>query len=320
MDLEKIEDLSQLRQIEAESTSLKDLRLEIQLKFLEAFKNIKDCEKGKARGKGFGNSLILNRKRSGKVYTVAESKFSQLAKTFGVDFVHEHHITVRDTLSQKHHYKLDFFSPEHRIAVEISPSFHFSYKIVAIRDKIRKKALKRHGIKTFTVKATKNNDINAKYARKVLRLLKQSGISPECLEYWLNEAELLNSGNIALGLNETKEAQKLPEFKICPIPRGVYANSPDWWHHCGFGLRDGLYTEKGVFYLPNFSDKGKDWVESWEYRLNSSDSQNGAFKRFIQSIIHESLHYALFAEIGENSALFDNIDKKNEEEYEISAI
>jgi hypothetical protein len=139
------------------------------------------------------------------------------------------------------------------------------------------------------------------------------------LEYWLNEAELLNSGNIALGLDETKEAQKLPEFKICPIPRGVYANSEDWWHHCGFGLRDGLYTEKGVFYLPNFSDKGKDWVESWEYRLNSSDSQNGAFKRFIQSIIHESLHFALFAEIGENSAQFDNIDKKNEE-YIISSI
>jgi len=319
MDLEKIEDLSQLRQIEAESVGLKDLRLETQLKFLIALKDVNDCEKGHARGLGFGNSWILNRNRSSKVYTVAESKFRQLAESFEIrQYCHELPIKTKNSHDLSLHcYKLDFFFPKCRIAVEISPDFHFSYKHVFIRDKLRKKALKKHGITTYTVKSNKFNEINVKYARKILHLIKAAHTSPECLEYWLNEAELLNNGNIAAG---TEEPQKQPEFKIRPIPR-LDSNNPEKpWRSFGFGLVDGLYSEKGVWYLPNYSDGGKNAVESLEYRINSSDSQNGSFKWVVKSLIHESLHSTLFDEIGEKSAQLDNIDKTEDGYYIISEI
>ena len=316
MDLEIYDELSLICQIEPKSLTLKELSLEKQLKFLEAFKNRKDCEKGHARGKGFGNSWILNQKRLKSVYTVAESKFKAIADSFELNNVHELRFKAKDSENRTHCYKLDFYFPKCKIAVEISPDFHFSYKIVVIRDKIRKHALNKHGIKVFTVKANKFNEIDVKYARKILRLIKEARISPECLDYWLNEAELL-SHNVACG---TKEPQKLPEFAINPIPR-LDSNNPDKpWENFAFGVRDGLYTEKGVTYLPNYSASGKNEVESLEYRINSSDSANGSFKWVIQSIIHESLHSALFDEIGENCASLDNIDKTEDGRYKISAI
>jgi len=204
MDLEIYQELSRFDQIDEESMRLSDLPLEKQLKFLVSLKNYHDCEKGRAKGKGFANSHILNPSRKNNVYTQAESKFKALIEAFELNSLHEWCIPIKDSENKSHFYKLDFYFPESKIAVEISPDFHFSYKPVFIRDKIRKLALnKKFGIAVYTVKAGKNNEIDVKYARNVLRIIKAAQTSPETLEYYLKEQELLNSGNIACGLNET---------------------------------------------------------------------------------------------------------------------
>ena len=211
MDLEIFEDLARLDQIETESVSLKELSLEKQLKFLMSLKNFKDCEKGRAKGKGFGNSLIKNAGREKDVYTVAELKFKAISDSFELNHLHEWCIPIKDAENQLHRYKLDFYYPESKIAVEISPNFHFSYKPVFIRDKIRKKALNsKFGIKVFTVKAAKNNEIDVKYARNVLRIIKATQTSPETLEYWLQEQDLINGTGIAAGTtNKTQFKPKI---------------------------------------------------------------------------------------------------------------
>jgi hypothetical protein len=200
MELELSVILGRLDQIEQKSVSLNDLSLEKQLKFLTSLKNLKDCEKKPVKGKGFSNSLVKNQKRSKDVYTVAEAKFKAISDSFELNHLHEWCIPVKDAELQLHNYKLDFYYPESKIAVEISPNFHFSYKPVFIRDKIRKKALnQKFGIKVFTVKANQFNEIDVKYARNILRIIKAAQTSPETLEYWFSGGELLNQGGIAGG-------------------------------------------------------------------------------------------------------------------------
>lgn len=212
MELELSVILGELEQIEANSVSLNDLSLEKQLKFLTltSFKKCRDCEKGKAKGKGFANHLVHNPKRQKDVYTDAELKFKAISDSFELNHLHEWCVSIKDSENKAHFYKLDFYYPESKIAVEISPDFHFSYKPVFIRDKIRKKALnQKFGIKVFTVKVGKFNGIDIKYARKVLRFIKAAQTSPETLEYWFNGGELLNNQGIAGG--QPNKAQIKPK-------------------------------------------------------------------------------------------------------------
>ena len=102
-------------------------------------------------------------------------------------------------------------------------------------------------------------------------------------------------------------------FKIQPIPR-LLANGDQFWHCFAIGVRDGLYHEKGVWYLPNFSDVN---IEPIKYRINEDESR---FRRLIESLIHESLHFELLSEIGDKTTQLDNIDKDNDENYIISKI
>lgn len=210
MDLEIYQELSRFDQIDDESCRISDLPLEKQLKLLTVTKNLKDCEKGRAKGKGFANSHVLNPARKNNVYTVAESKFKAISDSFELKHLHEWQISVKDSENKSHFYKLDFYYPDSKIAVEISPDFHFSYKPVFIRDKIRKLALnKKFGIAVYTVKATKNNEIDVKYARNVLRIIKAAQISPETLSWYINEQELINGTGIAGGL--PNKAQNKPK-------------------------------------------------------------------------------------------------------------
>lgn len=105
-------------------------------------------------------------------------------------------------------------------------------------------------------------------------------------------------------------------FKIQLIPRR-FANGDQFWHCFGIGIRDGLYHEKGVWYLPNFEDKGEDYVKALKYRINTDEL---AFRWVLESQTHESLHFELLSEIGEESAKLDNIDKDKDGNYIISRI
>lgn len=112
----------------------------------------------------------------------------------------------------------------------------------------------------------------------------------------------------------------MTEFKFFPIPLVYSYNKPHYWLAFGFGLQDGLYEEKGVWYLPNYTNEPQNRVEKLKYDINSSDSQNGAFLWVLESLVHESLHSVLFDEIGLNSRLLDNIDKDGNGNYKISQI
>jgi hypothetical protein len=311
------QELGFISQIEPETTSLEDLPLEKQLKLLTALKDMKDCEKGKAKKAGFGNSLNPNHKRDSKVYTTAENNFKAIADRFGLNYLHEWQIKAKDSELGLHCYKIDFYFPDFKIAVEINPEFHYSYKPVFIRDKIRKIALKKFGIKTYAIKSDAKNRILTNRAKFVLNLIEDAGISHETLKYWLSGLDFANEGTgIAYGVNED---QNELEFDFQPIKGGIYANQTDNQTHFGFGLEDGLYSRKGVYYLPNFKNAGKNAVESYKYRLESSDFANGAFKTLIQSLAHETVHKALFDIIGTKSVAFDEIDKTADGNYIISS-
>ncbi len=72
--LEICQELSLIDDLEPNPTRLCDLSLEKQIRLLETFKSWKDIEKGKAKGRGFGNAQILNPKRDSDIYTKAEGK------------------------------------------------------------------------------------------------------------------------------------------------------------------------------------------------------------------------------------------------------
>lgn len=184
--------LANLPQIDSSEFVLTDLSLESQLGFLECLKPLKDIEKGKCRGHGFSNSINRNAGRKRNAFTNAEKQFADICASQDLYYVHEHRFNAKDGKNRLHHYKLDFLFPDSRINVEISPDFHWTYKIVAIRDVLKKRALKRAGIRTFVVrvffrsrKGQCSGRIDVSYARKIVRIIKQSQTSPESLNYWL---------------------------------------------------------------------------------------------------------------------------------------
>jgi very-short-patch-repair endonuclease len=184
--------LFDLANMEPSSLNLDDLELESQISLLEAFKSWKDCEKGRSKAKGFANAAALNAKRDPHVFTDAEAKAAQIFDSFNVSYEHEVKIQLKDSRNRLHCYKLDFFFPESRIDVEISPDFHKSYKLVAKRDVLRKRLLKRAGIRVLTIPVhvkSRNGrqmsipDVNR--TRKVARIVKEAQKSRSCLTYYV---------------------------------------------------------------------------------------------------------------------------------------
>lgn len=115
-------------------------------------------------------------------------------------------------------------------------------------------------------------------------------------------------------LNNSENSQKLElKFEFQPIPR-LFINGVKNWHCFGIGTRNSLYYEKGVWYIPNFSDID---IKPIEESINKDDLR---FNRLIESVIHESVHYELLSEIDEKTVLFDNIDKDKDGNYIISRI
>jgi hypothetical protein len=103
--------------------------------------------------KGF-SANFHNWNRNKDNYSIAENLFrEQLELNDLTDYLHEYAIQVKDALLKSHNYHLDFYFPSIKLAIEISPLFHFKYETVAVRDKIRTALLKRkHGIKTIVIK------------------------------------------------------------------------------------------------------------------------------------------------------------------------
>lgn len=98
-----------------------------------------------------------NYKRSSKQYSEAEQLFKDALNLAGLkenlDYFHEHKVKVRDVHNRIHVYHLDFYFPSLKICVEINPMFHYTYEVVAIRDKLRASLLKRKlNIKTLDLK------------------------------------------------------------------------------------------------------------------------------------------------------------------------
>lgn len=194
-ELELYEILSKIDNLETETDiALKDLRLEIQNQFLEFFKNLRtaniivDCEKQKPRASGFSNHK-QSRTRDPKIYTIAESKLKELADSYGLHYVHELRIKVKDYFNRLHTYKLDFYFPASKINVEINPLFHKTYLLVNTRDRLRKKLLKKLGIKSYAIDAYcgKNpleTTIDKNRARKILSLISKTQTSRETLSYY----------------------------------------------------------------------------------------------------------------------------------------
>jgi hypothetical protein len=134
--------------------------------------------------KGF-SANFHNCGRNSEHYSIAENLFREQLELNGINtYLHEHKVTVRDALFNAHIYHLDFYIPDIKLAIEISPLFHFTYKSVAIRDKLRESLLKRkHGINTVVVKVhfrtrkgimeTYINPVDSKKAINKIRKLSQ---------------------------------------------------------------------------------------------------------------------------------------------------
>lgn len=184
-----------LTQIEEPEIGLFDLALETQVQYLEYMKRHKNIEHGKARGRGFGNCWKLNSKRHPKVFTFLESEFHNLAKDFDLELNHEVRIKVNDKFNRSHIFKLDFFEPTSRIDIEVSPNWHKNYLLVVKRDALRRRLLKRVGIRSLTVPVIyKCNHGHIDYirARRIIKIIKSAIVSPNSLDYYTNN----------LGVNE----------------------------------------------------------------------------------------------------------------------
>jgi hypothetical protein len=193
-ELEIFPILAMLPNIEPDCLKLEDLALETQIRLLEAFKSIKDCEKGKIRGRGFSNASKINAGRNPSVFTDAELKAKEIFDSFELSYVHEARISLKDAQNRPHHFKLDFLFPDCRIDLEISPEFHKTYKLVVKRDLLRERLLKKAGIRQMTISAPckKLNgtvkclpDVNE--LRNFARMVKAAQKSPECLTYYLKD-------------------------------------------------------------------------------------------------------------------------------------
>lgn len=177
-----------LTQLENIDIGLFDLTLESQVQYLEYMKRHKDIERGKAKGKGFGNCWKLNSKRNPKVFTYLESEFDNLAKDFDLELNHEVRIRVKDKFNRWHIFKLDFFDPITRINIEVSPNWHKSYLLVVRRDALRKRLLKKIGIRMLTVPVIqkgKYGHINFIRAKRIIKTVLLAKISPNSLSFYI---------------------------------------------------------------------------------------------------------------------------------------
>jgi hypothetical protein len=182
------EALQKLFNIEEYTIGLYDLKLEHQVQLLEYFKRFKDIEKGKVRGHGFGNCWKLNQKRSPKVFTHLETQFKSLAEDFDLMLEHEVRIKIKDKLNKQHIFKLDFLDPLTRINVELSPQWHKKYLVVERRDALRRRLLKRVGIRSLTVFACQKGDrsvMDYVRAKRVIKIIQNARISPNCLNFYI---------------------------------------------------------------------------------------------------------------------------------------
>jgi hypothetical protein len=182
-----------LTQIEEPCEGLFDLILESQVQFLEYMKRYKDIERGKTKGRGFGNCWKLNSKRHPHVFTFLESEFHNLAKDFNLELNHEVRIKVNDRLNRSHLFKLDFLDPITRIDIEISPNWHKNYLLVVRRDALRRRLLKRVGIRSLTVPVTykgKHGHIDYIRARRIIKIIKSATVSPNSLDYYTTNKEV----------------------------------------------------------------------------------------------------------------------------------
>lgn len=182
-----------LTQIEKPEIGLFDLTLERQVQFLEYMKRYKDIERGKAKGRGFGNCWKLNSRRHSKVFTFLESEFHNLAKDFNLELNHEVHIKVKDRLNRWHIFKLDFFEPTTRIDIEVSPNWHKNYLLVVRRDALRRRLLKRVGIRSLTVPVIykgKHGHIDFIRAKRIIKVIKSATVSVNSLDYYITNKEV----------------------------------------------------------------------------------------------------------------------------------
>jgi hypothetical protein len=176
-----------------EVKGLFDLTIEHQVQLLEYLKKYKDIERGKIRGKGFGNCQFFNHKRDPRVFTFLESEFAKLAENFNVQFNHEVRVKCKDRLNRWHTFKLDFLEPTKRVNVEVSPNWHKNYILVVKRDIMRKRLLEKHGIESLTVPVIPNGPrghIDYAITKKILRYIVSLTPSAQSLDHWVTTESL----------------------------------------------------------------------------------------------------------------------------------
>jgi hypothetical protein len=179
---------TKIDQIDKETLTLYDLKLETQVSLCESLKKLKDIEKGRTRGHGFGNVANRNSKRDVHIYTFLEEQFKDLSISYGLKLSHEVRIKVRDRLDKTHIFKLDFWDARSFSAIEINPSWHIKYTLVNRRDALRTLLLKRIGIKVLNVSATQKgsrNYLNRRSAKRALKYVLNAKPSRNSLLYYM---------------------------------------------------------------------------------------------------------------------------------------
>ena len=131
--------------------------------------------------KGF-SANFHNFNRSENSYSIAEDLFRRVLEDHNINsYLHEYQIKVKDVIGKNHTYHLDFYLPSIKLAIEISPLFHFTYETVAIRDQLRTSLLKRKvGIETQvvkvhfrTVKSKTETYLNPKDVNQIISIIKR---------------------------------------------------------------------------------------------------------------------------------------------------
>jgi very-short-patch-repair endonuclease len=119
--------------------------------------------------KGF-SANCHNYNRNKNVYSEAENQFKELLEQHNIkDYLHEFKVKVRDIRGKIRTYHIDFYFPSLKLAIEINPMFHYTFKTVVTRDKLRALLLKKnYHINTIDIKVH-HKTVKGKTIMKLLK-------------------------------------------------------------------------------------------------------------------------------------------------------
>lgn len=142
--------------------------------------------------RGNFHNCFGNRSHKQGVFTESEKLTARILEINNIRFAHEH--LVRFNIDgKKRHFWLDFLIADKRISLEINPTWHETFKPVIERDKAKKQLLaQRQHIRQIEIRVG-HKIINGKWTpilnqkdvQKAVKIIKETQISPETLDYYI---------------------------------------------------------------------------------------------------------------------------------------